>query len=240
MNALIIPAEQFCKHIASAVQSGRAVIPLVGAGLSATAGIPTSDELLLYLKLCIGMALGLDGDLTEVSRKRRWHPHHSVWPQLRSEWVQHAYRVEGRLDNLIHLRLLDDSAGKTKAFQQLCREAWGVMTDWRMALQFLARIKPPIANTQVEEGPGGDFTINPWYQKLDLVPRLIKAIEFSKTAIETDLSLEANVYATIKDDLDEMHSKVTQLYEHTAIKKTMRKNSLPSSIRRLDPCPASS
>ena len=44
------------------VKKGRGIVPMIGAGVSADAGIPLTSNLPTHLWLCIGMALGIDGE----------------------------------------------------------------------------------------------------------------------------------------------------------------------------------
>ncbi|MDR3401639.1 MAG: SIR2 family protein [Chthoniobacter sp.] len=137
----ILTVPQFCEAIHKAVADGKGIIPLVGAGLSTSAGIPAGGELILYLKLCVAMALGLDGK--DAPNGRRWHPRRNAWPEMRRDWVQRATEGERRLNAIVSFRLADKTARRTYLFQQVCRQAYGALTDWRLALQFLARIKLP-------------------------------------------------------------------------------------------------
>lgn len=165
INHWTLPPEEFCKDIWEEIERGQGLVPLVGAGLSAESGIPVGEELNRYLTLCIAKALGLhglrQGDFRpKVTEERdtpnRWHPFHGVWPLMEGNWVQDAEAAKDCLiDVAVNLRVIDDKddkmetqhSGPLTQYQDVCRQAYGTLTDWRLALQFLARIRPSSTET---------------------------------------------------------------------------------------------
>ena len=130
-----ITQEDLCRSIFNEIQAGKGIVPLVGAGLSVPAGIPGTAELVLYLQLCVARALGLIGD-------SRWHPRLEDWPATRGSWAKSAREGHRKLieSARIEADALDDPPSKGR-FTDVCRQAFGALTDWRLALQFLARIR---------------------------------------------------------------------------------------------------
>src|SRR5688572_5174228 len=102
MPAKIVSTDRFCALVEHAVAVGDGIVPLLGAGLSAGAGIPTRPDLMLYLQWCVAKALGLDGE--ESPNGRRWHPQLSAWPEMRGDWHKNADRGARRLNDVVNLQ----------------------------------------------------------------------------------------------------------------------------------------
>src|SRR5437867_12032719 len=95
----ILPSEDFCAEIHDQVKNGKGIVPLIGAGLSASAGIPTRPDLLAYLQRCVTMALGLGDE--EVSIAKRWHPRRDPWPPMEGDGVEKARTGWTRLKDIM-------------------------------------------------------------------------------------------------------------------------------------------
>jgi hypothetical protein len=164
-------ASRFCDDIANEIKAGKGIVPLVGAGLSSSAGIPTTPELLQYLRLCIVMALGLDHEpKSDAPARTRWHPRLNEWPAMRGDWVARSEKGGDRLRDVAVSLTLGEGKGKTTSYQDICKQALGALTDWRLALQFLSRVKLPIAPSTAE-ARGPEFAAPARYQILTSIER---------------------------------------------------------------------
>jgi hypothetical protein len=125
------------------LREGRMLIPLVGAGCSVPSGIPTVEELRKYLAMCVGLALGIDRDKEAISE--RWHPRTNMWPPMRGDWLRNAKLAE----EMIRHNVRGSTASGIS--QNVYREAFGDLGDWRLALLFLSRLKAPEAGSEKPE-----------------------------------------------------------------------------------------
>lgn len=132
----------FIEKIRSQHEDGFGFTPLLGAGVSAPSGIPLVGEISEYLRYCIGLGLGLDqpstvaeylsSDGLETYRFRKWSPRRDTWPDF-----DDVSELEHDWDKLL-LGLIKRTtpSWRSRVFQ----EAYGAMSEWRTALQFLARL----------------------------------------------------------------------------------------------------
>jgi len=126
-------SDKFIAAMHSERQKGYGFVPFVGAGFSATSGVPLVGEILPYLHRCICMALGV-GDRLEGP----WNPRTHQWPPLVDRNPPGEPQAEQDMTN----KLLSILFGKNKLGpnRSLVQEALGAMADWRTALSFLSRI----------------------------------------------------------------------------------------------------
>ena len=138
---LIKSTDDFCKAIREEIETGKGIVPLLGAGLSATAGIPTRPELMAYLKLCVAMALGL-GRFRECQWSP-WRPQSGLWPTMQGDWQKNGEQGTDVLKRIVTTMssMPKEADEKMYRFRELCQEAYGSLADWRLALQFLARLR---------------------------------------------------------------------------------------------------
>lgn len=121
-------SNKFVNSIKASRQDGYGFIPLLGAGISAPAGVPIIKEIAGYLNRTICISLGLD----EV-RNTFWNPRLHEWPRFKDvvetgEWVAKVISaLESPPDHLVNSNWV-------------VQEAIGAMADWRSSLQFLSRI----------------------------------------------------------------------------------------------------
>lgn len=120
-------------------ERGYGFIPLIGAGLSATSGIPIVKELALYLQRCIGLALGVDvlDHEEQKDNRRRWNPRRDKWPPLSDprrpqdiDWFLKVY-AEWQMRK---------QAGIYDPELSVFQEALGALAEWRTSLLFLSRL----------------------------------------------------------------------------------------------------
>ncbi len=118
MNTL--SANDFCDEIANAIESGDGFLPLLGAGMSVSAGIPTISNLRKYLYYCL---------LQAISGK--WDPQTQSWPPLERAFkstCEHQQTQE-RITQVLASDL------------DLQCAAIGALSDWRETLRFLSRLR---------------------------------------------------------------------------------------------------
>ena len=137
-QTLVVSTTDFCKAVRNEILRGNGIIPLLGAGLSAASGIPTRPDLMLYLKLCLTKVLGLR-ELTNPGWTP-WRPQFGGWPTMEGDWRNHVDEGMKVLKEIIALSP-NDATEKYQRFLDHCVEAFGSLVDWRLALQFLARIR---------------------------------------------------------------------------------------------------
>ncbi|MBL9132545.1 MAG: hypothetical protein JNG86_15175, partial [Verrucomicrobiaceae bacterium] len=132
--------------IADEVASGVGIVPLLGAGVSAASGIPLVSQLPLHLTLCIGKALGLDGK--PEADGVFWHPRFGPWPAIRNDWVERAHLCQQRILAAAECRMVpgmqfdEEQWQSANNYLRAVTIARGSIGDWRLALQFLARLRP--------------------------------------------------------------------------------------------------
>ena len=148
-----VPLNEILEELNEAFNSGKGLVPLAGAGISATAGIPTTPELTTYLKLCVSMALGLDEKT--IRHGGRWHPKLNSWPTMRGDWQRRAEEGYTKICELVEAgnQIDRDPGQRTDKAQRIfngyprirfaIQQAHGVLSDWRLALQFLSRLLLP-------------------------------------------------------------------------------------------------
>lgn len=123
----------FAERIRKERDEGYGFVPLVGSGLSAGSGIPTTKEFDEYLFKCLYKVL-----TSESGVKNRWNPRRWKWPDLyrwdvdkdRFEWIREI------MSRVVKAREKFDGIDQLK----LQWEAVGTLADWRSALQFLSRL----------------------------------------------------------------------------------------------------
>src|SRR5262245_39689407 len=117
-------ANKFSMSIVSEVQSGAAFIPIIGAGVSASAGIPTIRNLTIYLNYCLKLAIN-----------REWFPQQQPWPALSSAFsdLSEVNSVKSIHKELIRL-------GTNGLEESIVLAAIGALSDWRESLRFLSRL----------------------------------------------------------------------------------------------------
>ncbi len=106
-------------QIAEDVATGARFVPLLGAGFSAEAGIPTATELRTFLRFCIRKVLD-----------ERWCPRSDRWPELAD-----AYQKRYEDDDL------EVPVNLPMQARPLAYAASGTRGDWREMLRFLARVE---------------------------------------------------------------------------------------------------
>jgi hypothetical protein len=129
----------------------KSIVFFVGAGFSASSGLPTAADLRDYLSLCISKALGIN-EKGEFDGKF-WHPTKKSWPHLESKWRQQANAgLKAIVENSdLLIPALSTTTSSTanpvspgdreiKSYLELCNQARGALIDWRTALQFLASL----------------------------------------------------------------------------------------------------
>jgi len=143
----------FIEAIERERRRGFGFIPLVGNGLSVKSGIPVMRELEAYLARCVFAAVTHKC----ADRWSRWNPHEAAWPPFRESWP-------GLTDKDADLRLYENwlkpVEGKQLSSQtkQIRREAFGAASEWRSALQFLSRLRPPEEGSAADDPPRLDAT----------------------------------------------------------------------------------
>ena len=123
---------------------GQGIIPLTGAGLSVPSGIPDGSELRSYLRLCVGLAVGVGhGDNAKAPDFHLWRPASMTWPARQGDWASHSEAVQGQIETLIALKPKPDSpcCKDATSFLGMCVQARAALTDWRLALQFLCGLQ---------------------------------------------------------------------------------------------------
>jgi SIR2-like domain len=129
----------FVDQLALSLAQGNGLVLLAGAGVSASAGVPTITQLAQYLQRCIGLSLGVDVDLPNDGniQKRRWHPRTDAWPPLWDPRRPADIIWYDRIEREWRRQLSSPAWNpETRVFQ----EALGALAEWRSSLQFLSRI----------------------------------------------------------------------------------------------------
>lgn len=118
----------FCHLIKKELDNGCGFVPLIGSGLSAGSGIPTGQEILDYLALCIYKALHI-----------HWNPRKHRWPQLteRMEWADQVRWMKNSIDSVADPQGSDASDLHVSSVKL---ETVGALSNWRAALYFLSRL----------------------------------------------------------------------------------------------------
>jgi hypothetical protein len=122
-------SEEFIELMRDVLDLGHGIVPLIGSGMSATAGVPTIRELSAYLKYCIARALPLDGRF-----ERTWRPSTDAWPPLRGISASLGDAAIESLEKVV----------QSKPYHPLIRiyqQAIGSSVDWRTSLLFLSRLR---------------------------------------------------------------------------------------------------
>ena len=147
--------ERLCKRTGEVINeirkdilNGYGFVPVIGSGMSASAGIPAGDDYRTYLFDCLDRVFTDDVE-------RKWDPSSLKWPlfaDCRSyadpanavlEWTnsEHAtLREESKADS----KSVSDrsKAGSVAQAQQAARwQAIGAVADWRQTLHLLSRLK---------------------------------------------------------------------------------------------------
>jgi hypothetical protein len=135
-------AQRFIDDVERELGQGFGFVPFIGAGLSAPSGVPLVWEIKSYLERCIGLALGV-----EEPGMRPWNPRTDQWPPFvdRERTASDDWWVKVR-DEFERRRGADARDRQVVIFQ----EALGAMTEWRTALQFLARLVRERQGTALE------------------------------------------------------------------------------------------
>lgn len=122
----------FIEKLTDALQSGYRFLPLIGAGISAPAGIPVIGQLQTYLQRCICLALG-----AEDPNAQRWDPRSHQWPPYidpeRPDSIDWEGKVLAELDRRKRTKSEDPELA-------IIQEGYGAMIEWRSSLQFLSRL----------------------------------------------------------------------------------------------------
>jgi hypothetical protein len=133
----------------------------IGAGLSAPSGVPIIKEVLLYLRRCLAMALGLDHpevwnpdaedaksptrELLEFHTHRRWLPGRDEWPPFGDPqiYARDTVNWERPLEQVLaYLRQHQESNPKHDwPENDLFQEGFGAAAEWRSLLLFLSRLR---------------------------------------------------------------------------------------------------
>ncbi len=121
---------RFVTEIAEIAESGRGLVPLLGSGVSATAGIPIIREIRDYLAWCIWLSLPMEEHL-----HRPWYPRTDQWPPFRYELSRSLGYWRKKLFESI------DTDTARPWLRSLIEQGLGALPDWRSMLQFLARLQ---------------------------------------------------------------------------------------------------
>jgi hypothetical protein len=126
-------------------RSGYGLLPLIGAGFSASSGAPLVSDLKTYLQRCMWLALG-DRDIIRHNSQdwMRWHPRTDQWPPFldrdqnkeQPNYPHELWRV------LLDLQAKTDKLTVEEKKEVLVvQQGIGAMAEWRTALLFLSRLK---------------------------------------------------------------------------------------------------
>lgn len=138
MDILMYTAETevFIDKIQRQLSAGFGFIPLVGAGLSVSSGIPATRQLKSYLAYCIALSLKI---VCSATAHREWNPREHPWPPLgdvalcgSADWEEQIWQ------KLSDLRRTD--SGTSNHLLATMQEAFGSLADWRSSLLFLSRL----------------------------------------------------------------------------------------------------
>ncbi len=122
---LVPQADPF--DLVSKARSGRSLLPLIGAGFSAAAGVPIISHVYTYLLHC----------LAKVAEEG-WYPDEKPWPP-----VADAFDAPLTQDGLFErLRAAAGTPGHEWLTEPILNAAVGATHDWREILRFLSRLRP--------------------------------------------------------------------------------------------------
>ena len=127
-------------------RNGGGIVPLTGAGISVTAGIPVLLLLEPYLRDCVirsVLRLCTKGPKPlSVPAAFAWNPHDDPWPKLRITPQEAAER--DRRMSLFTKHFFTEhyqAASNLGGDSGIVREAAGALADWRACLFFLSRLE---------------------------------------------------------------------------------------------------
>ena len=104
------------------IGEGGAVLPIIGAGFSASAGVPVIADVETYLRYCIRQAV-----------ENAWHPQHDRWPDVAKAFEAPVSKTVLAQELFKQVERYPDNKGVLAAI--------GAMCDWRDSLTFLSRIR---------------------------------------------------------------------------------------------------
>ena len=126
-----ISQREFTNEIRTERGKGFGFVPLIGAGLSASSGVPISTEISDYLKRIICICLQVD----RPDRVVRWTPRGSEWPSA-ADSHNHSLDWNSRLILALEEAVRSNPRSNDT---KLIQEAIGAAADWRTSLQFISR-----------------------------------------------------------------------------------------------------
>ncbi len=127
----------FVDNIISQLDMGISIIPLLGSGFSASAGIPTIGILENYFARCVYDSVSSIG-FSAPSEERAWNPRSDNWPVFNDVLNQKdkAYWTKKIFNNFNTI----SNKAVDKNTLGIVQEAIGAMAEWRSSLLFLSRI----------------------------------------------------------------------------------------------------
>jgi hypothetical protein len=136
--------------IEKSISMDKGIVPLIGAGMSASSGIPAGLDYFAYLFYCLARVFGTNGNELDL-KKKQWDPRTLRWPdfsempvydnfdQKKIKWCSYINNKINRQNRINKNREISDSK-KNNEIIDIYFQAIGVVSDWRATLNLLSRL----------------------------------------------------------------------------------------------------